>query len=135
MGASTERSADTAPGGNGRNIGTALAEEVRPRVEVTKQYQRLADEDRGTGGESLADFLGYFSIGLGLAEVLAPTAMSRLIGVKHPDDRNRSTMRLMGLREIGNGVAILSNQQPEKAMWSRVAGDVLDLGLLGKTLV
>ena len=134
MGASVERSADTAPGGNGRNIGTALAEEVRPRVEVTRQYQRLADEDRGTGGESLADFLGYFSLGLGLAEVLAPTAMSRLIGVKHPDERSRTTMRLMGLREISNGVAILSNQQPEKAMWSRVAGDALDVALLGKTL-
>jgi uncharacterized membrane protein len=134
MGASVEGRADTAPGGNGRNIGTALAEDARPRVEVTRQYQRLADEDRGTGGESLADFLGYFSLGLGLAEVLAPTAMSRLIGVKHPDERSRSTMRLMGLREISNGVAILANQQPEKAMWSRVAGDALDLALLGKTL-
>jgi len=27
---------------------------------------------------------------------------------------------------------VLSNQQPEKAMWSRVAGDALDLALLGK---
>jgi uncharacterized membrane protein len=43
-------------------------------------------------------------------------------------------MRLMGLREIGHGVAILSNQRPEKAVWSRVAGDMMDLALLGKTL-
>jgi 3-oxoacyl-[acyl-carrier protein] reductase len=37
----------------------------------------------------------------------------------------------MGLREIGHGVSILSNQQPAKALWSRVAGDALDLSTLG----
>jgi len=119
--------------GNG-GLGTALAENVRPRAETAVAYQRIADADRGTGGESTADFLGYFSIGLGLAEFLAPTVMSRVIGVKHPGDRNRTTMRLMGLREIGHGVAILSNQQPAKAVWARVAGDALDLALLGRTL-
>ena len=134
MGASVEQTADTAPGGNGRTVGTALSKELRPREEATRPYQQLADDDRGTGGESLADFLGYFSIGLGLAEVLAPNAMARIIGVKRPDERSRATMRLMGLREITNGVAILANQQPEKAVWSRVAGDAVDLALLGKTL-
>ena len=133
MGTAFESNVD-APGKGGRRMGSALAPQVRPRGDATERYQQLADEDRGTGGESLADFLGFFSIGLGLAELLAPTAMSRVIGVKHPDDRTRSTMRLMGLREIGNGLAILSNQQPEKAVWSRVAGDALDLAFLGKTL-
>ena len=126
-----------APGtsdGAGRALGTGLGAEVRPRPEATRPYQQIADDDRGTGGESTADGLGYFSIGLGLAELLAPTAMSRLIGVKHPDERNVATMRLMGLREIGHGVAILSNQRPAKAVWSRVAGDALDLALLGRTL-
>ena len=117
-----------------RGAGTALGQKARPRQEVTAPYQRLADEDRGTGGESLSDFLGYFSIGLGLAEFLAPTAIARLIGVKHPNDRNRTLLRLMGLREIGAGVAILSNQQPKKSVMSRVAGDALDLALLGATL-
>jgi uncharacterized membrane protein len=93
----------------------------------------MANQDRGTGGESTADFLGYFSIGLGLAEFLAPHAMNKVIGVKHPDERSLSTMRAMGLREIGHGLAILTNQHPEKAVWSRVAGDALDLALLGKT--
>ena len=120
--------------GNGAPVGTALAEEARPRRATAQRYQRIADGDRGTGGESLADFLGYFSIGLGLAELLAPQVMSRVIGVKHPDDTNRRTMRLMGLREISHGVAILSNQQPAKAVWSRVAGDALDLALLGRTM-
>lgn len=120
--------------------GTAVAggilrdEKLRPRPETTATYQRLADADRGTGGESNADGLGYFGIGLGLAELMVPDMMARLIGIKHPDERSRRTMRLMGLREIGSGVAILSNQQPAMAVWSRVVGDAIDLALLGRTL-
>ena len=38
------------------------------------------------------------------------------------------------VREISHGVAILSKQQPEKAVWSRVVGDTLDLAMLGKAL-
>ena len=115
-------------------IGTALGTKARPRITQTARYQRLADEDRGTGGESLADFLGIFSLGLGLAQVTMPGVMSRVVGIDHEDDSNITVMRLMGMREISHGVAILSNQQPAKSMWSRVAGDALDLALLGKAL-
>jgi uncharacterized membrane protein len=120
--------------GDGAGIGTALATKARPRVATTERYQQLADDDRGTGGESLANFLGLFSIGLGLAEVAMPGAIARVCGIDHSDERNRSVIRLMGMREITHGVAVLSNQLPEKAMWSRVAGDALDLALLGKAL-
>ena len=123
----TDGAASNAP------MGTALGREARPRTATAATYQRLADADRGTGGESLADFLGYFSIGLGMAEFLAPTLMNRVIGVKHPDETSINTMRLMGLREIGHGVALLSNQFPAKSAWARVAGDALDLALLGRT--
>jgi uncharacterized membrane protein len=133
MGTSLETTTDSVTD-NGSATGTALGENVRPRAATTRQYQQIADERRGTGGEGLADFLGYFSLGLGLAELVAPTLMSRLIGVKHPDDRTRSTMRLMGVREIGHGISILSKQQPTEALWGRVAGDALDLVLLGRTL-
>lgn len=120
--------------GGAAEIGTALGRAARPQITTTAPYQRLADEDRGTGGESLADFLGLFSLGLGLAQVTLPGVMSRVIGIDHEDDRNRTVMRVMGLREISHGIAILSNQQPEKSVWSRVAGDALDLALLGKAL-
>lgn len=86
-------------------------------------------------GERLAGFLGCFSIGLGLAEFLAPAAMARIIGVKHPDRTTTNTMRMMGLREIGAGVLVLSNKQDAQPMWLRVAGDALDLALLGKTMM
>ena len=121
-------------GANAAPVGTALSAGMRPHAETAVTYQRLADADRGTGGESLADFLGMFSIGLGFAEVAAPGVVARICGIDHEDDRTRSTIRAMGMREIGHGIAILSNQQPEKAVWSRVAGDAIDLALLGRAL-
>lgn len=133
MGTSFDTGTTTSNGSNGA-IGTALAPDKRPRSTTTAPYQRLADSDRGTGGESLADFLGYFSIGLGLAEALMPGVMARVVGIDHEDSQNRTLLRLMGLREISSGVAILTNQQPKKSVWSRVAGDALDLALLGKAM-
>jgi uncharacterized membrane protein len=132
MGTSIEGRTSTV-GSNGGALGTALAEQARPRVSTTARYQRLANEDRGTGGESLADFLGVFSIGLGLAQFLAPQTMSKICGIKDAEG-NTPIMRALGAREISHGVAILSRQQPEKALWSRVAGDALDLALLGKVM-
>ena len=115
-------------------IGTAIGADRRPARAAAAPYQRMADDDRGTGGQSNADFLGYFAIGLGLAEVLAPHAIAKLVGIKEPDAGDRTTMRLMGLREIGSGLAILNSQDPTKAVWARVAGDALDLALLGKVM-
>ena len=127
-----QRSSTDADGGT-RPLGTALEERARPHATTAARYQRIANEDRGTGGESLADFLGVFSIGLGLAQVLAPQGMSKLCGIKDAEG-NARLMRALGAREISNGIAILSRQQPEKALWSRVAGDALDLALLGKAM-
>jgi uncharacterized membrane protein len=134
MGTSTEAgTTTTSADGGSASLGTALAEQTRPQVDTAARYQRLANEDRGTGGESLADFLGVFSIGLGLAQVLAPEGMSKICGIKDAEG-NRQLMRALGAREISHGIAILSRQQPEKALWSRVAGDALDLALLGKVM-
>jgi uncharacterized membrane protein len=80
--------------------------------------------------ERLARALGWFSIGLGLAEIVAPGKLAEIIGV----DNKPSVFRWMGLREIGHGVAILSQPGPATGVWSRVAGDVLDLALLSTQL-
>ena len=131
MGASIEAGANTST--DTAVLGSALGEQARPQPAEAARYQRIANEDRGTGGESLADFLGVFSLGLGLAQVLAPATMSKVCGIADADG-NRGLMRALGAREISHGVAILSRQQPEKALWSRVAGDALDLALLGKAM-
>jgi uncharacterized membrane protein len=80
--------------------------------------------------EAMALGLGWFSIALGAAEVLAPHSVARLIGIAE-SETNSSVLRAMGVREIGNGIAILS--QPDRAswLWTRVGGDALDLSLLG----
>lgn len=75
----------------------------------------------------LAKGLGWFSLGLGLGELLAPDLAARLLGV-----RPRPLLfRLMGAREVLSGAAILAGRRPVGGLWGRVAGDVLDLSLLG----
>jgi uncharacterized membrane protein len=77
--------------------------------------------------ERLAKGLGWFSIGLGLAHLLAPRAMARATGM--PDDR-AGLMRAVGVRELASGVGILSRREPTPWLWTRVAGDAMDLALL-----
>ena len=83
--------------------------------------------------ERVATGLGWFSIGLGLAEVLAPDKVAELIGI-NDGDRTRAVLRSYGLREITAGIGILSQSQSAGWLWARVAGDVLDLASLGKVL-
>ncbi|HYD94145.1 MAG TPA: SRPBCC family protein [Noviherbaspirillum sp.] len=77
--------------------------------------------------EQLARALGWFSIGLGLAQLIAPRGMSRAIGAQE----RPAVMRGLGAREIASGVGILSQRRPANWLWTRVAGDALDLALLG----
>ena len=77
--------------------------------------------------------LGWFSIGLGLAECAAPRRMARLIGVED-DDRNRNTLFAYGVREIASGLGILLGDRPAVPVWARVGGDVMDLAFLGNAL-
>ena len=59
-------------------------------------------------GKQLARGLGWFSIGLGVMEVVAPRRVARLLGV----GEHRVLMRLLGLREIASGIGILTQQKP-----------------------
>jgi uncharacterized membrane protein len=76
----------------------------------------------------LARALGWFSLSLGIAEVLAPRFMARLAGARgiHP-----GLVRFCGMREIASGMMIFGQgRKPRAAMWSRVAGDAMDIGTL-----
>jgi hypothetical protein len=81
---------------------------------------------RGRTARKLARGLGWFSIGLGLAELLAPRAMARATGLR----RQEALMQAYGLREIATGIGLLASRQPRRWMWARVGGDVLDLATL-----
>ncbi len=76
--------------------------------------------------EQLARGLGWFSIGLGLAQVAMPRRFSKMIGV----NGRPSLIRSIGLREITSGVGILANRKPAGWIGTRIAGDVMDLSLL-----
>jgi uncharacterized membrane protein len=90
-----------------------------------------AQDDQRT--EQLALGLGWFSIALGIAELAAPRTLARLIGVT-PDDRTMAIMRAYGARELGNGLAILTQPRDPKWLWGRVGGDLLDLTTLGAAM-
>lgn len=76
----------------------------------------------------LAKGLGWFSIGLGLTEMLAPEWLGRKIGMADPPI---GLLRVLGAREALTGVAALMQSWPTLPIWGRVAGDVLDLAVLG----
>jgi len=82
--------------------------------------------------DSLARFLGWFSIALGTAQLAAPRALCKLVGASG-EGLSKKLMRAMGARELGHGVGILTRPRPTIGVASRVVGDALDLGLLGLT--
>ena len=79
--------------------------------------------------EKLANALGWFSIGLGLAELVRPSAVNSLIGVKN-SGKTRGVLRGYGVRELAAGIGILTQPRPTPWVWSRVLGDVADLSSL-----
>lgn len=83
---------------------------------------RFVPDDR-----QLGQILGWFSVGLGLAELLAPRAFGRAVGVgDHP-----ALVRMLGARQVVIGLGMLSERAPGNWAWARVAGDAMDLALLG----
>jgi uncharacterized membrane protein len=92
-----------------------------------------ATRETGVGDpERLAKALGWFSIGLGLSQIASPRGVTRLVGI--PDtERHRTAMRLFGVRELTSGLGILGTRRPTRWVWSRVAGDAIDLAALAKT--
>ncbi|HEX7037816.1 MAG TPA: transcriptional regulator [Pseudomonadales bacterium] len=78
------------------------------------------------GAHQLARGLGWFSIGLGFAELLAPDVLTRLIGARP----HTALVRAFGAREVAAGIGRLSDRGTAEWMWARVAGDLVDLGSL-----
>jgi uncharacterized membrane protein len=82
--------------------------------------------------KQLAQGLGWFSVGLGTAQVLMPRVVNRVVGVQ-PTAVNRQLMRFIGVRELGAAAGIFGTE-PAPFLWSRVAGDSMDLALLMNAL-
>jgi hypothetical protein len=96
--------------------------------------EQLTREVPDGGAQRLANALGWFSIGLGLAQVAIPASVARMAGADPSPDAIR-LMRALGLREISSGVGILSGKRTDAWVRARVAGDIMDLALLGRVLL
>jgi hypothetical protein len=81
----------------------------------------------------LAKGLGIFSFGLGIAQLAAPDRVNKLIGVKDTP-KTRAIQRAVGVQELSAAQGIFAFSPPTPVLWSRVAGDVVHLGLLAKAL-
>src|SRR3954463_1352267 len=80
--------------------------------------------------DRLAKNLGYFSIALGMVELLAPKALCNAIGLRGLEP----VIRAYGAREIANGVAILTSHDPAPWIWARFAGDMADIATVATGL-
>jgi hypothetical protein len=79
---------------------------------------------RGTS-DNMVKRLGWFSLALGLTELLATKRLTRALGV----EGREGVVRAFGAREIAAGMACLGTQGTA-GVWSRVGGDALDIGAL-----
>lgn len=98
---------------------------ARARYPVQAQRYKTYGAERE---ERIIKGLGWFSIGLGLVHLLAPRAVARATGMP---EKRIGLMRMVGMRELASGFGILSRRQPAMWLWTRVAGDAMDLTILG----
>lgn len=70
--------------------------------------------------------LGWLGVAFGLTELLATRRVARALGL----ERQEGLVRLFGMRELVNGIALLAARRAGPWLWLRVAGDFLDLGVL-----
>jgi uncharacterized membrane protein len=101
-------------------------EGLRPRAE---QGWKNGESIR-SAGERRAKFLGVFSLALGISQLTVPGYVARLIGLRD-NARSRAVLRALGAREVASGIGLLSDGHSAGFAWSRVAGDAMDLALLG----
>ncbi|MFT3786468.1 MAG: hypothetical protein QM770_09915 [Tepidisphaeraceae bacterium] len=92
----------------------------------SQHHQDQADVDSARG-------LGWFSLAIGLSELLAPRKLQELLGLDQ-SRKHDGILKTLGVREVLHGLAILSEKRPTQrlatSVWSRVAGDALDTALL-----
>lgn len=103
-------------------VATSLANIVRspgdPRVINVGQSSL-------SGADNMARALGWFSIALGITQLLRARRVAETLGM----EGSEGLIRAFGVREIAHGVASLSVDRTF-GIWSRVAGDGLDMAAL-----
>src|SRR4051794_24585485 len=78
-----------------------------------------------TAADRLGKALGWFSLGFGLVQLLAPHRITRALGMEGQE----ALVRAYGAREISSGILSLSTEK-HLGLWSRVGGDGIDIATL-----
>lgn len=82
--------------------------------------------DTGQEGQ-LTTALAWFSIGLGLAQLLMPRTVAKLSGLP----AGPAIMRVLGARDMTLAFGLINSRNAPAWQWARVAGDAMDLVALG----
>ncbi len=82
--------------------------------------------------DKLTRVLGWASAGLGAPLLLAPAKSAKALGIEN-GSRQRAVLGGVGARELAAAAGLLGQRSP-LWLWSRVAGDLMDLALLGPAL-
>jgi hypothetical protein len=90
-----------------------------PKVIEAGKRSSLGAADRLSRG------LGWLSLGLGAAALVAPQVFTRALGMRGRE----GTVRAFGLRELGSGV-LTHSVEARAGLFSRIAGDAMDLATL-----
>lgn len=109
-------------------ISAGAAHHVKESITPSSSYSRTP------GPVQLAQGLGWFSIGLGVAELLGGRSMARWMGAPEQE----VLLRAYGVREIATGVGILATSDIKtRQRWvqGRVVGDAMDLTTLGVAML
>jgi uncharacterized membrane protein len=83
-------------------------------------------------GDPLMRGLGWLSVGLGIPPLVSPGGFGRALGIGDAP-RHRAAAAAVGVRELGAAAGLLAQQNPVW-LWSRVGGDLMDLGMLAWAL-
>jgi hypothetical protein len=88
----------------------------------------------GIGPVALADGLGWASVVLGVPMLTASTRFPRWIGIEG-DGKAVALTAFVGVRELSATFTINGMRHRRIGAWARVAGDTMDLFLLGRSFV
>lgn len=87
----------------------------------------------GKGTARLLRSLGVASVGLGVPQIVRPGQVTRAIGVGSGSTQ-RALATAVGARELVSAAGLLTPRLRRHWIWTRVAGDAMDLALLGRAV-
>lgn len=86
---------------------------------------------RGGPATGPAWTLGALSASLGIVALTQPRSIAEAIGL-NSDGATTSALRAVGARELLAAGGLLMRRHPERWLWARVGGDLIDLALLAR---